>query len=62
MPSKQQRRRGGARPGAGRPTKDDAKNLKRINVMLDDTTINHGVKIGDGNLSLGIRRAVKAWP
>ena len=51
--------RGGSRPGAGRKTSDGAKELKRTNVMLDDSTIDRAIEIGEGNLSLGIRRAVK---
>jgi hypothetical protein len=42
---------------AGRPTTVDA---KRVNVMLDAETIEVARKMGDGNLSAGIRLAVKA--
>ncbi len=41
----------------GRPTTVDA---KRVNVMLDADTIEVARKMGDGNLSAGIRLAVKA--
>ena len=32
--------------------------MRRINVMLDAATIENARKLGDGNLSEGIRRAV----
>ena len=54
-------RRGGARPNAGRPTLDDTESLRRVNVTLDKSAIKKGVQIGEGNLSLGIRRAIKNW-
>lgn len=53
-------KRGGYRPNAGRIANDGAENLRRINVMLDDTTIEKAKEIGNSNLSLGIRRAVKS--
>jgi len=34
--------------------------MRRVNVMLDDGTISKASKIGEGNLSAGLRIAVKA--
>lgn len=51
---------GGPRKGAGRPTEDEAECTKRYNVSLDRETVKRAKKLGDGNLSLGIRKAVKA--
>ena len=51
---------GGPRKGSGRPTEDKAGKTKRYNVSLDRETVRKAEKIGDGNLSLGIRKAVKA--
>lgn len=50
-------KRGGARPGAGRPA--EIEGARRVNVMLDAETIEAAKKIGAGNLSAGIRKAVK---
>ena len=47
--------RGGKREGAGRP----AIGVRRVQLSLDDETIDKGKKIGDGNLSHGVRIAVK---
>lgn len=49
---------GGKREGAGRkPLKADP--MTRVNVMLDDGTIAKAKLIGDGNLSEGLREAVR---
>lgn len=49
---------GGARDGAGRkPLKDEP--MTRVNVMLDEATIAKAKQIGGGNLSEGIREAVR---
>jgi hypothetical protein len=53
-------RRGGARTGAGRPAADEQQGLRRRNVMLDDETADWLRALGDGELSLGIRRAAAA--
>jgi hypothetical protein len=50
--------RGGRREGAGRKSLDGAVNMRRVNVMLDEPTIARAIRIGAGNLSLGIRKAV----
>ena len=47
--------RGGKREGAGRPSTG----VRRVQLSLDDKTINKGTDIGDGNLSRGVRIAVK---
>lgn len=44
---------------AGRKTKDGAKDIKRYQVMLDDTTHRIMLVRGNGNVSLGIRRSSK---
>lgn len=55
MVSKQ---RGGKRDGAGaKPLHTEP--MRRVNVMLDEETIAKAELIGDGNLSAGLRRAVK---
>ncbi len=41
---------------AGRPTEIDA---RRVNVTLDEVTIEQAKKIGGGNLSAGLREAVR---
>jgi len=50
---------GGKREGAGRPTEDDAEGLKRVIVMLNEHHVEAAKKRGDGNVSLGIRRALE---
>lgn len=56
--------RGGKRPGAGRKRdpagSSDAGELRRCQVMLDAATIAAHTALGDGNLSLGIRRAARS--
>lgn len=46
---------GGKRAGAGRPSQG----LTRVNVMLDPGTIKTAQGIGFGNLSAGLREAVR---
>jgi hypothetical protein len=46
---------GGRRKGAGRPSIG----VRKVRLTLDDETIDKGTDIGDGNLSLGVRIAVK---
>ena len=50
------KQRGGYRRGAGR--KAEVTNTKRINVSLDPVTVDKARKMGEGNLSLGLRKAV----
>jgi hypothetical protein len=38
--------------------KSNAQPLKHIEVLLDGATVKMALKLGDGDLSLGIRRAV----
>jgi hypothetical protein len=47
--------RGGKREGAGRPPTG----VRKVQITLDDKTIEKGKKIGEGNLSRGVRIAVK---
>jgi len=47
--------RGGKREGAGRPSTG----VRRVQLSLDDKTIDKGTDIGEGNLSRGVRIAVK---
>lgn len=49
---------GGKRKGAGKPAFFDAPMLRK-NVMLDAVTIAKLKKLGNGNLSEGIRQAAK---
>lgn len=53
----QVKKRGGPRPGSGRKTHDGAKGLTRHMVTLDPETVGMMRLIGEGQLSLGIRRA-----
>ena len=50
-------KRGGKREGAGRPSIG----VRKVRLTLDDETITKGTKIGEGNLSLGVRTAVKGY-
>ena len=45
----------------GRLTRDGA-TVRRVQVMLDDETIERARVLGDGNLSQGIRQAVASLP
>lgn len=47
-------------PKPGRPSINDAP-MKRVNVMLDQETSDKASEIGSGNLSAGIRIAVKKY-
>lgn len=49
---------GGKREGAGRKPLGDAP-MRRVNVMLDAATIAKAEQIGGGNLSAGLREAVR---
>lgn len=46
-------------PGAGIKAKDSATAVERCNVMLDTPSLEVLSKIGDGNLSLGVREAAR---
>jgi hypothetical protein len=46
---------GGKREGAGRPSIG----VRKVRLTLDDPTIDKGTAIGEGNLSRGVRIAVK---
>ena len=45
----------------GRQTRDGAA-VRRVQVMLDDATIERAKALGDGNVSQGIRHAVASLP
>ena len=45
----------------GRLTRDGA-TVRRVQVMLDDDTIERAKALGDGNISQGIRDAIKRAP
>ena len=45
----------------GRLTRDGTE-VRRVQVMLDDATIERARVLGDGNLSQGIRQAVASLP
>jgi len=49
--------RGGKREGAGRP----AIGVRKVQLTLDDGTIRKGIEIGEGNLSQGVRVAVRQY-
>ncbi len=51
---------GGPREGAGRPRMEKQKQTRR-NIMLSDRLIEKAKKIGDGNISDGIRKALEAF-
>ncbi len=51
---------GGTREGAGRPRMEKGKQTRR-NITLSDRLIAKAQKIGDGNISEGIRRALEAF-
>ena len=53
---------GGPGRNQGRRAADGATGLVRRNVMLDDESANRLREHGDGDLSLGIRRAAKILP
>jgi|GEM_PF-6596572 hypothetical protein len=45
----------------GRQTRDGA-TVRRVQVMLDDATVERARVLGDGNLSQGIRQAIASLP
>ena len=51
------KQRGGARKGAGRKTADGASGVIRKQVTLDQPSIDTLRALGEGDLSIGIRRA-----
>lgn len=52
---------GGKRKGAGRKPADGARKLKPRLVSLDEATVKKARKVGEGELSLGLRRCVEAY-
>ena len=50
-----------AKQTKGRQARDGAA-VRRVQVMLDDATIERARVLGDGNLSQGIRQAVARLP
>lgn len=52
---------GGARPGAGRHTADGARGVSNYQIMLMPRHVTQAKILGDGNISLGIRRAIDAY-
>jgi len=49
--------RGGVRRGSGRKPSG----MKRVNVIIADSHIAAAKKLGDGNLSLGVRKAIETY-
>ena len=45
----------------GRQTRDGVA-VRRVQVMLDDATIERAKALGDGNVSQGIRQAIASLP
>jgi hypothetical protein len=52
-------KRGGARPGAGRKAKDGASETVRKAMSLDKASVEWALEIGDGEFSVGVRRALR---
>lgn len=52
--------RGGPREGAGRP-RLEAEPQRRHNIMLSDAVADKARKLGNGNLSAGIRKALEEY-
>jgi len=52
---------GGKRPGQGRKALDGVEGTRRVTVSLDDATVEKAEQIGEGTISVGIRRAVAAY-
>ena len=48
---------GGARPGAGR--KAEVSGLRKVLVSLDPASIAEARRLGDGNVSAGVREALR---
>ena len=59
MPAKKKPTHGGERPGAGRPTIPGL--VRQTTATLDEDTRERARKIGNGNISEGIRIAVQAY-
>jgi hypothetical protein len=60
-PPKPAPKRGGARTGSGPKPADGAKGMTRINITIDQEHDTIAKEIGEGDRSLGIRRALKAF-
>lgn len=52
-------RQGGKRPGAGRPPKADQAPTRRLSLVLELDLVERAKAIGTGNVSEGIRRAIR---
>jgi hypothetical protein len=52
---------GGKRANSGSKAKDGATGLRHVTVSLDEPTVSKAKRIGDNELSLGLRKAVKAY-
>lgn len=61
MRSMQRKVRGGARPGAGRKPRGPERR-ERINITLSPAEQRRARWLGEGNLSLGIARALETCP
>lgn len=51
--------RGGARPGSGPTPADGARGMTRVNISIDEASDQIAKDLGEGDRSLGIRRALK---
>ena len=58
MKRKKKERRGGAGRNQGRKAQDGAEGLLRFNIMLDPDSLERARSLGEGNVSLGIRKAI----
>lgn len=59
MESDKPARQGGARPNAGVKAADGATGVKRFNVTLDPASDEIAKRLGGGDRSLGLRRALQ---
>ena len=50
--------RGGARPGAGRKTRDGV-DVRRVTLSLDEATLEVAQRLGGGDVSLGLRELAR---
>lgn len=53
--------RGGVRSGQGRKALDGVEGTRRVTLSLDDATVEKAEEIGEGTISVGVRKAVAAY-
>lgn len=62
MKRRAKKQRASSSISAGRPAQDMEGPGKRYNLYLDESTDKKAKRIGKGDRSLGVRRAIKAYP